>query len=196
MQDYLILLCEDFHVEEDMTQDRYNFDGTGKITTNDAHILMKYIANPSSVTSAQKRKIEAEYGGFKAGDINRDGIINNLDANLLLKFASGIINEETADIKNFFFKEKPVCEIGSSSSNFPGKAIDPIFYTKIDGTHELKFSIPSVYFDEDSGEMKENEIIRNIANKDKIRLKKKNNKTGEYDFYSLVVNNKIDKDRI
>ena len=194
MQDYQILLCEDFHVEEDMTQDRYNFDGTGKITTNDAHILMKYIANPSSVTSAQKRKIEAEYGGFKAGDINRDGIINNLDANLLLKFASGIINEETADIKNFFFKEKPVCEIGSSSSNFPGKAIDPIFYTKIDGTHELKFSIPSVYFDEDSGEMKENEIIRNIANKDKIRLKKKNNKTGEYDFYSLVVNNKIDKD--
>ena len=102
MQDYQILLCEDFHVEEDMTQDRYNFDGTGKITTNDAHILRKYIANPSSVTSAQKRKIEAEYGGFKAGDINRDGIINNLDANLLLKFASGIINEETADIPIIF----------------------------------------------------------------------------------------------
>lgn len=110
----------------------------------------------------------------------------------ILLYESKFVSDTTSGQE--VFKEFPVCELGSSSSTFGGKAIEPILTTKIDGTHELKFSLPSICFDENSGKMVENEMVQYIANKSRIRLKKKNKKTGEYDLYVFVVNTKIDKD--
>ena len=91
------------------------------------------------------------------------------------------------------YKEREICEIGSSSSNFSGKAISPEFYTKIDGTHELSFDLPRYCFNEETGEQEDNELIGLITNKSKIILIKpeKDNPKKEYHF---VVNTRTDKD--
>lgn len=91
------------------------------------------------------------------------------------------------------YKEREICEIGSSSSNFSGKAISPEFYTKIDGTHELSFDLPRYCFNIETGEQEDNELIGLITNKSKIILIKpeKDNPKKEYHF---VVNTRTDKD--
>lgn len=109
----------------------------------------------------------------------------------ILLYEDKIIEEGS---NTYSTKEIPICELGSSLSSFEGKAKDPVFTTKIDGTHELKFSIPSIYYDEGTGEYVDNEIVQHIVNKSKIRLKKTNRKTGKSEFFSLVVNTKVDKD--
>ena len=98
----------------------------------------------------------------------------------------------TKDKKSFFI-EKPVCELGSSSSTFSGQAFDVEFYTKIDGTHELSFKLPRYYYDEFTGERVKNELVELVVNKSHIELTKKNRKGKEKTFY-LVVNNRKDKE--
>lgn len=175
MVNYQILLCEDISVGKVLLGD---FDGSNSITNNDAITLKAYIDNPSN------------YPDFKTdiADINSDGLIDIEDCRILQRIAAGM---ESKRYKTGF-QEIIVCEIGSSSSNFSGKAMNPNFYTKIDGTHELSFSIPSQYLDENTGEIKENELIRFVTNKSKIRLIK--NPGPNQEIFHLVVNNKIDKD--
>jgi len=103
-----------------------------------------------------------------------------------------MVNYQILLCEEFRDGEHVVCELGSSSSHFSGKATNPNFYTKIDGTHELSFSIPFKYLDENAGEIKENELIRFVTNKSKIRLIK--NPGPNQEIFHLVVNNKIDKD--
>lgn len=175
MVNYQILLCEDICIRKVLLGD---FDGDNNITDNDVMAFRAYIDNPSN------------YPDFKTdiADINSDGLVDAEDAKLLLRIAGGI---ESKRYKTDF-KEVAVCEIGSSSSNFPGKAKNPNFYTKIDGTHELSFSIPSQYLDESTGEIKENELVRFVTNKSKIRLIK--NPGANQEIFHLVVNSKVDKD--
>ena len=175
MVNYQILLCEDICVRKVLLGD---FDGDNNITDNDVMAFRAYIDNPSN------------YPDFKTdiADINSDGLIDVEDAKLLLRIAGGI---ESKRYKTDF-QEFTICEIGSSSSNFSGKAKNPNFYTKIDGTHELSFSIPSQYLDESTGEIKENELVRFVTNKSKIRLIK--NPGANQEIFHLVVNSKIDKD--
>lgn len=85
---------------------------------------------------------------------------------------------------------KIICEIGSSSSNFLGKAYDLIFSSNINGTHELTFSLPSHYFDEQTGEKISNDLVNLLVNKSKILLKF----TEEKEEYYLVINNRTDSD--
>lgn len=85
---------------------------------------------------------------------------------------------------------KLICEIGSSLSNSLGKAIDPVFYTKIDGTHELSFSLPKYYHDEETGERVLNELTNLLVNKSKVLLRKIDD---DEEFY-LVVNSRTDTD--
>lgn len=196
MQDYQILLYESKFAPMEINP--LDLDEDGYITGNDVILLEKYTKSPSSVPEKIKNRIEAlRPDGFKTADINKDKKIDENDYRALLRIAANLEGspyENELDYSRGSFKDFPVCELGSSTSNFGGKAIEPILSTKIDGTHELKFSLPSIYFDENTGKMVDNEIVRYIANKSRIRLKKKNKKTEKYDLYVFVVNTKTDRD--
>ena len=202
MQDYQILLCESVHLGESMILDKLDdgfskcdFDRNGKIDTGDVRILMQYVKDPNfeSIDNVSL-PTEITWDNVKErvrlyGDIDRNGVIDEKDQQALLRcIALGI------DSTVSFFKEIPLCELGSSSSTFLGKATKPIFYSKIDGTHELSFSLPAYYLDENTGAIIDNELIDYISNKDRVRLKKWNSKKNDYDFFSLTVNTKVDKD--
>lgn len=102
-----------------------------------------------------------------------------------------IILCENVYIDKNTFLEREACEIGSSTSSFAGKAFDVVFYTKIDGTHELSFNLPRYYLDQKTGEMVLNELVEYVTNKNKIILKDLEEKK-EYHF---VVNNRTDADK-
>ena len=68
------------------------------------------------------------------------------------------------------WQDKIICELGSSDSIHSGKALDPVFTTKIDGTHLLTFDMPQYYLDTDTGEYITNELTNFIANKSKLFL--------------------------
>lgn len=175
MVNYQILLCEEFEVNKILLGD---LDGDGKVTLTDRNILQRYLNNPLNPPDFN----------LDSADIDFDGVINEDDLRLLLKMAAGQILPKYKAVTQEF----AVCEIGSSSSNFSGKAKNPNFYTKIDGTHELSFSIPSQYLDENTGEIKDNELVRFVTNKSKIRLIK--NPGANQEIFHLVVNSKVDKD--
>ena len=174
MVNYQILLCEEFYIEEKKILG--DFNGDGKITTEDVTKLQRYLNNSSEEIDES------------IADINLDGIIDELDVRLLLKISAGaeFIRYKT------ILSDKVICEIGSSTSDFSGKAINPSFYTKIDGTHELTFSLPSHYLNEETGEIVSNDLVKYITNKSKIRLIK--NPGNQQEIFHLVVNSKIDKD--
>lgn len=81
-----------------------------------------------------------------------------------------------------------VCELGSSTLDFSGKAFNIEFYSKIDGTHELSFDLPSTYFDVDAGKTVDNELVKLVSNKCKIEL------IVEDKTYFMVINNCVDKE--
>lgn len=95
--------------------------------------------------------------------------------------------------ENGTFIEKPVCEVGSSTSTFSGQAFNVEFYTKIDGTHELTFNLPRYYFDEYTGERVKNGLVELIVNKSRLELTKIK-RDGEIQTFYLVVNNRKDKE--
>jgi len=110
------------------------------------------------------------------------------------------------------YVSRPVLEIGSSDANYSWQVHDVEFYTKIDGTHTLSFSLDAKYFDEDAGALVDNELVKYLTNKCKIEVRRENleyrkeNKPyakkkdilkGQetvYDTYFMVVNDKEDKD--
>lgn len=155
-----------------------DFDGDGRVTEKDVVALSDYLLKNS--------KIEVDE---KIADINGDGVVDEKDLKLLIKMFNGT---ESYQYQKNSFSEKPVCELGSSTSNFFGKAINPIFYTKIDGTHELSFSLPSHYLDTETGEMLPNDLVKHVSNKSKIRLIK--NPGENQETFHLIVNSKTDKD--
>ena len=91
--------------------------------------------------------------------------------------------------KNDKFIDREVCEVGSTTSSFSGKAINVVFYSKIDGTHELSFDLPRFYFDEETGNQCSNELVDYINNKNKLILKDLD-KNKEFHF---TVNKRTDK---
>lgn len=91
------------------------------------------------------------------------------------------------------FIEKPVCEVGSSTSTFSGQAFNIEFYTKIDGTHELTFNLPRYYYDEYTGKRVKNGLVELIVNKSRLELTKVK-RDGETQTFYLVVNNRKDKE--
>lgn len=95
--------------------------------------------------------------------------------------------------KDGTFIEKPVCEVGSSTSTFSGQAFNIEFYTKIDGTHELTFNLPRYYYDEYTGERVKNGLVELIVNKSRLELTKVK-RDGETQTFYLVVNNRKDKE--
>lgn len=96
--------------------------------------------------------------------------------------------------------EKLVCELGASDSTHSGKALDPVFTTKLDGTHTLTFDLPRYYLDTDTGENVLNELADLVANKSKIIYRewkneedKQNDDEGtNYTEFHFVVNERID----
>lgn len=110
------------------------------------------------------------------------------------------------------YVSRPVLEIGSSDTSYSWQVHDVEFYTKIDGTHTLSFSLDAKYFDEDAGALVDNELVKYLTNKCKIEVRRENleyrkeNKPyakkkdilkGQetvYDTYFMVVNDKEDKD--
>ena len=94
------------------------------------------------------------------------------------------------------WQDKIICELGSSDSIHSGKALDPVFTTKIDGTHLLTFDMPQYYLDTDTGEYITNELTNFIANKSKIILRRwKDEKRLDSDMeeFHFVVNDREDK---
>lgn len=94
------------------------------------------------------------------------------------------------------WQDKIICELGSSDSIHSGKALDPVFTTKIDGTHLLTFDMPQYYLDTDTGEYITNELTNSIANKSKIILRRwKDEKRLDSDMeeFHFVVNDREDK---
>ena len=125
-------------------------------------------------------------------DIDENGEVDSDDLALLR-----LALKDSSQNKYFYpatqsFIDQIVCEIGSLDSASPQKAVEPIFYTKIDGTHELSFSLPRFYLDTETGEYKINELVELVTNKSKIILKDLD--TVPIKEYHLFVNDRQDKD--
>ena len=96
--------------------------------------------------------------------------------------------------------EKLVCELGASDSTHSGKALDPVFTTKLDGTHTLTFDLPRYCLDTDTGENVLNELADLVANKSKIIYrewkneedKQNDDEGGNYTEFHFVVNERTD----
>lgn len=111
-------------------------------------------------------------------------------------------------VENFYDKkeseskwaEKLVCELGASDSTHSGKALDPVFTTKLDGTHTLTFDLPRYCLDTDTGENVLNELADLVANKSKIIYrewkneedKQNDNEGANYTEFHFVVNERAD----
>ena len=77
-----------------------------------------------------------------------------------------LLCEDEFDGEQFIDKRR--LEIASSDSTFMGQAQNIMFYTKIDGTHELSFDMNKFYFDENLGKQVKNELVDKLVNKCKI----------------------------
>ena len=95
--------------------------------------------------------------------------------------------------ENETFIEKPVCEVGSSTSTFSGQAYGVEFYTKIDGTHELTFNLPRYYYDEYSGKRVKNDLVELIVNKSRLEVTK-TDRDGKTKTFYMIVNSRKDKE--
>ena len=179
MKNYEILLCEEYLVPIPYKKGDINKDGI--INIDDGMLLDEYLNAPRDLTDEEKDLM----------DINKDGLVNSNDSSELLKVTAGITSSTDSNVSRQELRVRFVAEIGSSSSTFSGKAIDPIFYTKIDGTHELTFELPKYYFDENTGEKVFNELTDLLVNKCKILLRFPD----EGEDYYLVINERADEEK-
>lgn len=81
-----------------------------------------------------------------------------------------LLCEDFYNSEKEIFENKPVCEIASFDSDFRGQAQQIEFYSKIDGTHTLSFTLPQFYFDEEQGENIINPLVELIVNKSVLEL--------------------------
>lgn len=184
MIEYQIFLCQDFWSEYQLGD--INRDNIVNIT--DLLTVGQYVESTEGHINHGYRPPSKDI--IKLCDFDKDGKITDDDFSELKKVVDGLREPETVKV----WDEKIVCEIGSSSSTFAGKAIDPVFTSRIDGTHELTFSLPRYYIDENTGEKVLNELVELISNKTKIRLKRRKLGQSEWEEYFLVVNNRKDLD--
>ena len=89
--------------------------------------------------------------------------------------------------ENERYISKPVCEIGSSSSSFPGQAYDIKMKHSIRGTRELTFNVPKYYFDIDLRKQVVNHIPELLVNKSSLEV------IVEDKTYFMVVNTRTDE---
>ena len=83
--------------------------------------------------------------------------------------------------------------LSTDNFTFPGKAINIIFKTKINGTHELTFDLPGKYVDPTTGKKIKNYLRDLLDNETKIKLKYKDE---WYSFYVKKVTEKRDKNNM
>ena len=86
------------------------------------------------------------------------------------------------------FVETRMGTIGSDSSTFLGRALEPKLTTNVNGTKKFSFKMYSRYFDNITGEKVENPYIKWMTNERKIKLFYKNK------WYDFVIKN-IKEDR-
>ena len=91
---------------------------------------------------------------------------------------------------NKVLDEEKSAILSMDNFTFPGKATNIIFKTKINGTHELTFDLPSKYVDPTTGKKVKNYLRELTDNETKIKLHYKDE---WYTFYVKKVTEKRDK---
>lgn len=102
---------------------------------------------------------------------------------------SGFVNSEEK-IVGQYYKEHKLCVIGSNTMESSFGVVDPSLVRKTDGTSTLTFSMYARYYDEDSGEFKDNPFIKYLTNERKVKLKYYPN--GELRWLDFIIK-KIDE---
>ena len=97
----------------------------------------------------------------------------------------------TCDGEDVLDEEKSAI-LSMDNFTFPGKAINIIFKTKINGTHELTFDLPGKYIDPSTGKKVKNYLVKLIDNEVKVKLYRKN-KNKWFSFYVKKVTEKREK---
>jgi hypothetical protein len=182
VKNYQLVLCEnDYRKKKILLGDLNN---NGRVDEEDSERLYEYIFGAFKDKDPMK---EIPYA-----DMNQDGVITEDDLWIVYDISLGLADPSLywKEIDEYEIFEREVCEIGSSTSSFSGKAFNTVFYTKIDGTHELSFELPRYYLNEETGETVSNELIEFVTNKNKLILKD----VEENKEYHFVVNKKIDKE--
>lgn len=182
MKNYQLVLCEnDYRKKKILLGDLNN---NGQVDEEDGERLYEYIFGAFKDKDPMK---EIPYA-----DMNQDGVITEDDLWIVYDISLGLADPSLywKEINEYEIFEREVCEIGSSTSSFSGKAFNTVFYTKIDGTHELSFELPRYYLNEETGETISNELVEFVTNKNKLILKD----IEENKEYHFVVNKKIDKE--
>lgn len=83
----------------------------------------------------------------------------------------GFIDLSRITVSAQYYKERKLCVIGSNTTSAPFNVVEPKLVRKTDGTSTLTFSIYTKYYDEDSGEFKDNPFVQYLTNERKIKLK-------------------------
>ena len=96
---------------------------------------------------------------------------------------------ETSDGRPVLDEEKSAV-LSTDNMIFPGKAVNIVFKTKINGTHELTFDLPGKYIDPTTNKKVKNYLHDLIDNETKVKLYYKNN---WYSFYVKKVTEKREK---
>ena len=102
---------------------------------------------------------------------------------------SGFVNSKEK-IVDQYYKEHKLCVIGSNTMESPFGVVDPGLVRKTDGTSTLTFSMYARYYDEDSGEFKDNPFMKYLTNERKVKLKYYPN--GELRWLDFIIK-KIDE---
>lgn len=81
------------------------------------------------------------------------------------------VNAGTVNAVAQYYKEKKICVIGSHTTESVYSVVEPKLTRKTDGTSTLVFSIYAKYYDEETGEFKENPFLKYLTNERKVKLK-------------------------
>lgn len=182
MKDYKLFLChtiltrdiaeEKDEIEHQITSDNINesFITILKNLITDGRPLN--LNDLKTLFEACDLKELLNIGQFKIlCDINQDGQIDIRD---LIALKDKLTNQNsTVELPKQTFTHithRRVLEIGASTNLSSGRAYNIEFYTKIDGTHELTFELPQIYFDETVGDNVHNPLVDYIGNKAQLEL--------------------------
>lgn len=200
MKDYQILLYETEQIKRKRKIQYGDLDMDGDITNRDSRMILQYIGGGIVLSEEQKILADVTGGGKDRVEgakyfISPDGKITEEDAKKILEASvttGGHFQESPIEIEYVEDVEKYICEIGSSVTDFAGKATNVVLSKKIDGTKELSFSLPRSYFDELLGEEVNNQAADLITNKSKIKLII--TEDGKEESYYFSVNERTDTD--